>query len=223
MSPRAALTFAIALEAVAFVFLWTTVNLLSAVLAVSACLFYVFVYTLWLKRTSTRNIVIGGAAGAVPTLIGWSSVTGRLDWAPVVLFAIIFYWTPPHFWALAIRYRDDYAAADVPMLPVVESLRRTSVRILGYTLLLWALTVLFSPVAGMGHLYLGAALVLGAVFTAYAVRLVRLHDPRLAVSAGGVAEVEVRASAMRLFTWSITYITLLFGAMALDQLLRSGW
>ena len=224
MSPRAALTFAVALEVVAFVFLWTTVNLLSAVLAVAACLFYVFVYTLWLKRTSTRNIVIGGAAGAVPTLIGWSSVTGRLDWAPVVLFAIIFYWTPPHFWALAIRYRDDYAAADVPMLPVVESLRRTSVRILGYTLLLWALTVLFSPVAGMGNLYLGAALVLGAVFTVYAVRLVRLHDPGPSVSpAGGVAEVEVRASAMRLFTWSITYITLLFGAMALDQLLRSGW
>ena len=146
---------------VAFAFLWGTVNLLSAVLAVSACLFYVFVYTLWLKRTSSRNIVIGGAAGAVPTLIGWSSVTGTLDWAPVVLFGIIFYWTPPHFWALAIRYRDDYAAADVPMLPVVESLRRTSERILVYTLLLWALTLAFSPVAGMGHLYLGAAIVLG--------------------------------------------------------------
>ena len=158
-------------------FLWATVNLLSAVLAVAACLFYVFVYTLWLKRTSSRNIVIGGAAGAVPTLIGWSSVTGTLDWAPVVLFAIIFYWTPPHFWALAIRYRDDYAAAEVPMLPVVESLRRTSVRILGYTLLLWALTVLFSPVAGMGHLYLGSAVVLGGIFTWYAVRLLRTPDP----------------------------------------------
>src|SRR3546814_7925357 len=100
MSPRAALTFAVCLEAVAFGFLWLTVNLLSAVLAVAACLFYVFVYTLWLKRTSSRNIVIGGAAGAVPTLIGWSSVTNSLDWAPVILFAIIFYWTPPHFWAL---------------------------------------------------------------------------------------------------------------------------
>jgi len=225
MSPQAALTFAICLEAVAFVFLWTTVNLLSAVLAVAACLFYVFVYTLWLKRTSTRNIVIGGAAGAVPTLIGWSSVTGRLDWAPVVLFAIIFYWTPPHFWALAIRYREDYAAADVPMLPAVVSLRRTSVRILLYTLLLWALTLVFSPIAGMGHVYLGAAIVLGAVFTWLAVRLLRTQgDPQLAVSvAGGTAEVEVRAHAMRLFTWSITYISLLFGAMALDQLLRSGW
>jgi protoheme IX farnesyltransferase len=222
MSPRAALTFAIALEVVAFLFLWATVNLLSAVLAVAACLFYVFVYTLWLKRTSSRNIVIGGAAGAVPTLIGWSSVTGTLDWAPVILFAIIFYWTPPHFWALAIRYRDDYAAADVPMLPVVESLHRTSVRILGYTLLLWALTVLFSPVAGMGHLYLGSAIVLGGVFTWYALQLLRAPDPAVAL-AGGTGEVQVRATAMRLFTWSITYITLLFGAMAVDQLVRSGW
>jgi protoheme IX farnesyltransferase len=224
MSPRAALTFAVALEVVAFLFLWGTVNLLSAVLAVTACLFYVFVYTLWLKRTSSRNIVIGGAAGAVPTLIGWSSVTGTLAWAPVILFAIIFYWTPPHFWALAIRYREDYANAEVPMLPVVESLRTTSMRILGYTLLLWALTLLFSPVAGMGHLYLGSAIVLGGIFTFYALRLLRMPDPGIGVAAvGGPAEVEVRATAMRLFTWSITYITLLFGVMALDQLVRSGW
>ncbi|HEV7888640.1 MAG TPA: heme o synthase [Acidimicrobiales bacterium] len=224
MSPRAALTFAIALEVVAFAFLWATVNLLSAVLAVAACLFYVFVYTLWLKRTSTHNIVIGGAAGAVPVLIGWSAVTGTLDWAPVVLFGIIFYWTPPHFWALAIRYRDDYAAADVPMLPAVESLRRTSERILAYTLLLWVLTLVFSPVAGMGHLYLGSAFVLGGVFTWYALRLRKMGiaAPTLAL-AGGAGEVEVRATAMRTFTWSITYITLLFGAMAADQLLRYGW
>jgi protoheme IX farnesyltransferase len=224
MSPRAALTFAVALEVVAFALLWGTVNLLSAVLAVAACLFYVFVYTLWLKRTSTRNIVIGGAAGAVPTLIGWSAVTGTLDWAPVVLFGIIFYWTPPHFWALAIRYRDDYAAADVPMLPVVESARRTSERILVYTLLLWGLTLVFSPVAGMGHLYLAAAIVLGGVFTWYALRLRRMgsSSPGLLVT-GGAGEVELRAVAMRTFAWSITYITLLFGAMAIDQLLRSGW
>ena len=224
MSARAALTFAVAIEVLAFALLWGTVNLLSAVLAVAACLFYVFVYTLWLKRTSSRNIVIGGAAGAVPTLIGWSAVTGTLDWAPVVLFGIIFYWTPPHFWALAIRYRDDYAAADVPMLPVVESMRRTSGRILVYTLLLWALTIVFSPVAGMGHLYLGAAIVLGGVFTLFAVRLWRVGvaEPGLAVG-GGVGEVELRTVAMRTFAWSITYITLLFGAMAVDQLLRSGW
>ena len=225
MTPRAALTFAIALEIFAFFFLWTTVNLLSAVLAVSACLFYVFVYTLWLKRTSTHNIVIGGAAGAVPVLIGWSAVTNSLAWAPVVLFGIIFYWTPPHFWALAIRYRDDYSAADVPMLPSVVSLKRTSSRILIYTLFLWALTVAFSPVAGMGHVYLGSAIGLGAVFTYFAVRLSQMSGKvGLSLSAsGGPAEIEIRATAMRLFTWSITYITLLFGAMALDQLLRSGW
>ena len=208
LEPRNALIFAVTLEVLAFAFLWATVNLLSAVLAVAACLFYVFVYTLWLKRTSKSNIVIGGAAGAAPVLIGWSAVTNSLDWAPVVLFAVIFYWTPPHFWALAIRYREDYAAADVPMLPVVVSLRTTAVRILIYTLLLWALTLLFAPVADMGGFYVGAALILGAVFTWYAVRLVRDRDPK---------------TAMRVFTWSISYITLLFGAMAVDQLLRSGW
>jgi heme o synthase len=208
MTPRAALTFAIAIEVLAFAFLWGTVNLLSAVLAVSACLFYVFVYTLWLKRTSSRNIVIGGAAGAAPVLIGWSAVTNSLDWPPIVLFAVIFYWTPPHFWALAIRYREDYARADVPMLPVVASVRTTATRILVYTLLLWALTVLFAPVAGMGELYLVTAVVLGAVFTLRAVQLMRDATPQM---------------GMRLFTWSISYITLLFGAMAADQLIRSGF
>ncbi len=141
-----------------------------------------------------------------------------------MLFAIIFYWTPPHFWALAIRYRDDYAAADVPMLPVVASLRRTSARILAYTLLLWALTLAFSPVAGMGHLYLGSAIVLGGRL--HLVRGPAPADARSGAGAGrrgGAAELAVRATAMRLFTWSITYITLLFGAMAVDQLLRSGW
>jgi protoheme IX farnesyltransferase len=143
----------------------------------------------------------------VPVLVGWTAVTNRLDWAPLVLFAIIFYWTPPHFWALAIRYRDDYAAADVPMLPVVASARTTATRILLYTLLLWGLTLLFAPVAGMGDLYLGSAIVLGGVFTAFAVQLLRRSTPK---------------AAMRLFSWSITYVTLLFGAIALDQLLRSG-
>src|SRR5205807_4371967 len=126
IEPRNALIFAIGLEIAAFAFLWATVNLLSAALAVSATLFYVFVYTLWLKRTSSHNIVIGGAAGAVPVLVGWSAVTNRLDWAPIVLFAVIFYWTPPHFWALAIKYKDDYAAAEVPMLPAVASLETTA-------------------------------------------------------------------------------------------------
>ena len=207
ITPRAALTFAVTLEVAAFLFLWGAVNLLSAVLAVSACLFYVFVYTLWLKRRSEHNIVIGGAAGAVPVLVGWAAVTNSLDWAPVVLFAIIFYWTPPHFWALAIRYRDDYAAAGVPMLPSVRESGVVATRILLYTLLLWGLTLLFAPIAGMGPLYLGAAIVLGAVFTWMAVELRRNATPKL---------------AMRLFSYSITYITLLFGAMALDQLVRAG-
>jgi protoheme IX farnesyltransferase len=203
IEPRAALVFALTLEAAAFAWLWATTNLLSATLAVSATAFYVFVYTLWLKRRSEQNIVIGGAAGAVPVLVGWAAVTGSLGWAPVVLFGVIFWWTPPHFWALAIKYRDDYSAAGVPMLPSVRNAHHVAVRIVAYTLLLWALTIVFSPVAGMGHLYLGSAIVLGAIFTAFAARLLRDTTPK---------------AAMRLFGWSITYITLLFGAMALDQL-----
>jgi heme o synthase len=207
LAPAQALRFAVVLEIAAFVLLWTTVNLLSAVLAVSATLFYVFVYTLWLKRTSTRNIVIGGAAGAVPVLVGWAAVRNSLAWAPVVLFAIIFYWTPPHFWALAVKYRDDYAAADVPMLPAVRSLRVTAERILLYTLVLWALTLVFGPVADMGPIYVVCATFLGGAFTWLALQLLRTQST---------------ADAMRVFTWSITYITLLFGAIAADQLLRSG-
>ncbi len=206
--PPEALVFAVALEAVAFVWLWGFVNLLSAALAVAACLFYVFVYTLWLKRRSTSNIVIGGAAGAAPVLIGWSSVTNSLAWPPVVLFAVIFIWTPPHFWALAIRYADDYRAADVPMLPAVASLRTVGRQILIYTLALWATTLVFAPVAGMGWLYWGAAVLLGAGFTWFAVALLRQPTA---------------ARAMRLFGYSITYVTVLFGAMAADELLRSGW
>ncbi len=205
VEPGQALVFALALELAAFALLWTGVNLLSAVLAMSATAFYVVVYTLWLKRTSSSNIVIGGAAGAVPVLVGWAAVRDALGWAPLVLFAVIFVWTPPHFWALAVRYREDYAAADVPMLPAVAGLRATARRILAYSLVLWALTLAFVPVAGMGGLYLVAAVVLGAVFTWYAVELLRVPEP---------------ARAMRLFHWSISYISLLFGAMALDQLLR---
>ena len=207
VTPAAALVFASALTVGAFAWLWVFVNWLSAVLAVSAVAFYVFVYTLWLKRTSTRNIVIGGAAGAVPVLVGWAAVTGSLDWPPIVLFGVIFYWTPPHFWALAIRYRSDYQAADVPMLPAVAGVRTTARRMLAYTLVLWALTLAFAPVAGMGALYWLAALVLGAGFTTLAAAVVRRPDPR---------------RAMSLFRWSIIYVVLLFGAIAAAELIRKG-
>ncbi len=203
VTPRQALVFAIALEILAAVELTLLVNPLSAALAISATLFYVFVYTLWLKRSSTRNIVIGGAAGAVPVLVGWAAVTNRLDWAPLVLFAVIFVWTPPHFWALAIRYREDYAAAAVPMLPAVASLAVTARRILGYTVALWLVSLLFYWVGQMGAIYLAAVLALGALFTWHAARLARDTTP---------------ARAMKVFSYSITYVTLLFGAMAVDQL-----
>lgn len=206
IEPASALTFAVALEVAAFTLLWTVVNPLSAVLAVSATLFYVFVYTLWLKRTSTNNIVIGGAAGAVPVLVGWSAVTNSLGLAPLVLFALIFVWTPPHFWALAIRYRDDYAAAEVPMLPAVVSMDETCRQIVRYTVAVLAVSLVLAPAAHLGTLYVAAAGLLGAVFLAKAVQL--RHEP-------------TPKRAMQLFAWSITYVTLLFSAMALDQLLRS--
>jgi len=204
LTPRAALTFAIGLELAAFVLLATRVNLLSAVLAVSACLFYVFVYTLWLKRTSKQNIVIGGAAGAVPTLIGWTAVTGELAWAPVVLFGVIFFWTPPHFWALAIRYREDYSAADVPMLPSVADDATVGRQIVAYAVVVWALSLVFAPVADLGWIYTASAVVLGGVFVGQCLRLRSDPSPE---------------RAMALFHWSITYVSLLFGAMALDPLL----
>ncbi len=211
MTPRAALIFAIGLEVVAFAELWLLVNLLSACLAVSATLFYVFVYTIWLKRRSSQNIVIGGAAGAVPVLVGWAAVTNSLSWAPVILFVIIFIWTPPHFWALAVRYRDDYAAADVPMLPVVASLERTTLEMLVYTVILAAFAMLFGPVAHLGLIYAISAIVLNIGFIAMAAQLYvkARHD-----QAGG-------KEAMRVFHFSITYLTLLFVAMAADVLLRN--
>ena len=205
MSPRAALTFAVCIEVAAFTWLFATVNPLSAVLAVSATFFYVFVYTLWLKRTTTQNIVIGGAAGAVPVLVGWSAVTNTLGWAPVVLFLIVFFWTPPHFWALAIRYRDDYSAASVPMLPSVVTLAETARRIIFYSVVLVGLTLVFASVAGMGPVYVSSALVLGLLFGAMAVAVRR--DPS-------------ERTAMRLFSYSITYMTLLFAAMVVDVLVR---
>jgi protoheme IX farnesyltransferase len=205
MTPRAALIFALSLEVIAFVELWRWVNLLSAVLAVSATAFYVFVYTLWLKRISSQNIVIGGAAGAVPVLVGWAAVTNSLGWAPIVLFGVIFIWTPPHFWALAIKYRDDYEAAGVPMMPVVATLKRTAGQIIIYTVLLVAISVAFAAVGHMGLLYLVSALVLGAAFLFFAVRLRQQATPK---------------AAMKLFSYSITYLTLLFAAMAGDVLVR---
>jgi protoheme IX farnesyltransferase len=207
VTPTAALIFALAIEAAAFGWLWVFVNLLSAVLALAACLFYVFVYTLWLKRTSTQNIVIGGAAGAVPVLIGWSAVTNSVAWPPIVLFAVIFFWTPPHVWALAVRYKDDYAAVDVPMLPAVASMRYTSERIVAYSVVVVALTLVFIPVGSMGWIYSVAAVLLGALFLWHALRVLRTGS---------------EARAMGLFHYSITYLVLLFGAMAIDQLVASG-
>jgi protoheme IX farnesyltransferase len=204
VSPVEAVVFAAALEIAAFTLLWLAVNPLAAVLAASATLFYVFVYTIWLKRTSRQNIVIGGAAGAVPVLVGWAAVRNSVGWAPVVLFALMFVWTPPHFWALAIRYRDDYKSAHVPMMPVVTTAKQTAAQILGYSILVAAVSLVFGWTAGMGALYWVSAAALGGVFCLMAFRLWR--EPS-------------EAAAMRLFRWSITYITLLFAAIAADQLI----
>jgi protoheme IX farnesyltransferase len=179
--------------------------MLSAILAVSATAFYVFVYTILLKRTSSQNIVIGGAAGAVPVLVGWTAVTGRLAWAPVVLFAVIFIWTPPHFWSLAIRYREDYATANVPMLPVVATFKRTARQILFYSVLLVACTLVFAEVGHMGIFYEVSAALLGAGFLLMALRLLRQTSEK---------------AAMAMFRYSITYLTLLFAAMAADVVIR---
>ncbi|HZB40546.1 MAG TPA: heme o synthase [Ilumatobacter sp.] len=203
IAPRDALVFAVALEVAAFAVLWAGANLLSAVLALSATAFYVGVYTLWLKRTSTQNIVIGGAAGAVPVLVGWAAVENDLSATPVVLFGVMFFWTPPHFWALAIRYADDYRAANVPMLPAVVPLANAVRQMIGHTLAMVACSLLLVPVADLGPIYAVAAAVLGGVFIAATVWLSRKPTP---------------ANSMRVFGYSITYITLLFGAMMLDVL-----
>jgi len=205
VDPMDALRFGVVLGVAGFVWLWLAVNLLAAVLATAAILFYVFVYTLGLKRRSTQNIVIGGAAGAVPVLVGWAAVRGRVELPALVLFAIVFYWTPPHFWALSLRYQEDYAAARVPMLPVVRGPRETSHQILYYTLLLVSVTLLLYPAGRMGMVYLTAAVVLGAVFVWRAAQLWRDTNGRRAI---------------RLFSFSNRYLALLFAAMALDALLR---
>ncbi|MEO5987197.1 MAG: heme o synthase [Candidatus Limnocylindria bacterium] len=206
VDPSSALWFGIGLTVVAFGFLALTVNLLSALLAMSATAFYVFVYTMWLKRSTPQNIVIGGAAGCVPVLVAWAAVTGEVGLPALVLFAVVFYWTPPHFWALALRYRGDYAAANVPMLPVVRGEAETARQIVLYTVLLIGVSLLLLPAAGMGWVYLVAAVVLGALFL--------LQALRLRSDAGSGKE------AIGLFRYSITYLTLLFAAVAVDALIR---
>ena len=210
ISARDATIFAVLLEFLAYVVLQHWDNQLAGLLALSGTFFYVIVYTIWLKRRSKQNIVIGGAAGAVPVLVGWAAITNNITWAPVLLFLVIFIWTPPHFWALAVRYRDDYAAANVPMLPVVTSLRRTTLEIMVYSVIMWALTILIGPSAGLGWIYAISATVLGFMFTFYAYRLyVDAHNDK--------ADVK---EAMKLFHFSITYLTALFVAMAVDVLVR---
>jgi protoheme IX farnesyltransferase len=204
IEPRNAMVFGIALGLVSFAFLVLTVNVLSAVLAIAALLFYVFVYTLALKRSTPQNIVIGGAAGAVPALVGWSAVTGRVEAPAIALFFIIFYWTPPHFWALSMRYQGEYAAAGVPMMPVVYGRNETAKHILLYSLLLFATCLVFFSIGRMGLVFLGSALVLNGVFVGLAVKLWRNPATR---------------TAWDLFRYSIYYLALLFAAMAIDQLI----
>src|SRR2546425_5308580 len=201
IAPGAALIYGIALGVASFALLTLTVNLLSAALALSGLLGYVLVYTLWLKRTTPQNIVIGGAAGAVPPLVAWAATTGRLSGSALYLFAIVFYWTPPHFWALSLLMQDEYARANVPMLPVVRGARETRIQIVFYSLLLVAVTLL--PVVGrlFGGLYAASALLLGGALVWLALRLHRRQD---------------RLSALRVYLFSLAYLALLFGAMVAD-------
>jgi protoheme IX farnesyltransferase len=207
VSPPQALTFGFWLGAASFLFLASTVNMLAATLSLAAIAFYVFVYTMWLKRSTVQNIVIGGAAGAAPALVGWAAVTGSLAAPAWVLFAIVFMWTPPHFWALSMRFAGDYAAAGVPMLPVVRGEAETRRQILLYSLALFATTLLLWPIGHMGPIYLATAVILGGVFVYRALILWR------------------RAGADRawsLFTYSLVYLAALFGAVALDALIPLG-
>jgi protoheme IX farnesyltransferase len=205
VNPTGALVFGLVLEAAAFALLWSTVNLLSACLAVSATLFYVFVYTLWLKPRSTQNIVIGGAAGAVPVLVGWAAVTGSLAAPAWLMFAIIFFWTPPHFWALSIRYRDDYAAAGIPMLPVVRGIPAAARQIIVYSFVVTAVSLLLAADSTLTWGYVAAAAVLGLAFIVQAIRLGRDPTPQRAI---------------KLFTFSNLYLALLFAAIAIDTLVH---
>jgi protoheme IX farnesyltransferase len=203
IAPKSALVFALILEVIAFAILWAGANLLSACLALSATAFYVFIYSLWLKRTSKQNIVIGGAAGAVPTLVGWAAVSNSVGWPAVWLFIIIFLWTPPHFWALAIRHADEYRAADVPMLPAVVSIERTVRTMVWYTIILAASTLVLMPVANLGWIYGVSAIVLGFGFS---------------IGTAMLGRRPTEAWSMRVFSFSITYVTVLFGALMVDVL-----
>jgi len=201
ISPTAALIYGIALGVASFALLALTVNVLSAALALSGLLGYVLVYTLWLKRSTPQNIVIGGAAGAVPPLVAWAATTGRLSGSALYLFAIVFYWTPPHFWALSLLMSDEYRKAGVPMLPVVRGERETRIQIILYSLLLVPVTML--PVVGQlfGGIYATAALLLGGALVTLALELNRRRD---------------RLSALRLYLFSLAYLALLFAAMVVD-------
>jgi heme o synthase len=201
IAPRQAFLFGVTLNVLAFGLLVTVANVLSALLAVGATLFYLLIYTMWLKRTSTQNIVIGGAAGAFPPLVGWAAVTGGLDLPAYYLFAIIFFWTPPHFWALALLIRDDYAQAEIPMMPVVLGTRVTVWSIFLYTIALVAITLLLYTTGVLGAWYLIAALALGTWFIVATAQLLR--DPQ-------------RATAANAYKYSLLYLFLLFVAIMVD-------
>jgi protoheme IX farnesyltransferase len=202
------LAFGIGLGLLAFAVFWYRVNSLSAWLALGGLLFYVFIYTIWLKRSSPQNIVIGGAAGAFPPLVGWAAVTGRLDLAAIYLFAIIFYWTPPHFWALALIKSAEYAKAGVPMMPVVRGVERTKFEMLAYTLMLLPLTLMPAFFGALGAFYGIAAALLGARLLWYCIRLLR--------------EQSVTPLAWRMYRYSLLYLALLFAAMGIDRALPFG-
>jgi heme o synthase len=211
VGPRAATLFGLVLGVAATVWLGSVVNWLSAGLALAANLFYVGVYTLWLKRRTPQNIIWGGIAGCFPPLIGWTAVTGSVSVVPLVLFGIVFFWTPPHTWALAMRYREDYAAADVPMLPVVRSAPVVGRQIVVYAVLTVGCSLLLWPVAGVGWVYLTVALLAGAALLWESGRLWWR-------AVQGLTDVALKP--MRLFHWSNSYLALVFVAAAVDPLLR---
>ncbi|WP_369793510.1 heme o synthase [Terrabacter sp. Root85] len=209
VSPRGALVFGVALAVGSTVWLGLLVNWLSAWLALGALLFYVFGYTLLLKRRTAQNIVWGGAAGCMPVLIGWSAVTDSLSWSAFILFMVIFFWTPPHYWPLSMRYKDDYATAHVPMLPVVERFVVVARQIVAYSWAMVLTSLALVPVQQVGWVYTTAAVVAGALFLTEAHRL-------LAKAKAGAAEDVLKP--MRLFHFSITYLTILFVGVALDPI-----